>query len=161
MTRREDKYIIEWTPIREGHPDESKYATITITELWSIGHIIFKKPLNVDVFVDRKNDAGEYEALAAYDFGMDQLIPVVPGSNCLHNYAGPNPYYTPIKTVFATIKFDLMHAFFHYNGDPNYTHTHWALYGNLKDRVDADDSFIFEDWEKQNNTGDTNEQRTT
>ena len=32
-------------------------------------------------------------------------------------------------------QYDLSHAFFHYKDDPNYTHYHWALYGNYKDRV--------------------------
>ena len=39
------------------------------------------------------------------------------------------------KIVFDII-FDLMHAFFHVSDDPNYDDYHWALYGNLKDRVE-------------------------
>jgi len=149
MTDREDKYIIEWTPIREGQPNESKYATLTITELWSIGHIIFKTPLKVEVLFGPDED-GNDEALAIYDYGMEHHIPLTKERNFLYNYAGKNDPIDHAKTVFATIKFDLMHAFFHYEGDPNYGHLHWALRGNLEDRVTADDSFIFDDWEKQN-----------
>jgi hypothetical protein len=155
MTDREDKYIIEWTPIREGQPDESKYATLTITELWSIGHIIFKAPLKIDVFFGPDDDGNE-EALAVYDFGMSQRIALSKEHNFLYNYAGSNEDVEPIKTVFATIKFDLMHAFFHYDGDPNYGHLHWALRGNLEDHLSADDSFIFDDWEKQNEAKNEN-----
>ncbi len=144
MTDREDKYTIEWDVLAVGTPHESKYATITITELWGIGHIIFKNPLKVDVFFGNPDDG---KALAVYDFGMDDEIPLAKERNWLYNYAGENDLIDPIRTVFSTIKFDLMHAFFHYQGDPNYSHTHWALYGNLKDRAEADDEFIFEDYE--------------
>ena len=39
------------------------------------------------------------------------------------------------KVGFTCSSFDLFHAFCHCSFDPNYTYLHWALYGNLKDRV--------------------------
>jgi hypothetical protein len=71
---------------------------------------------------------------------------------------GNNPEADPLKTIMATIKFDLMHAFFHYQGDPNYTHLHWALYGNLEDRVELRDPMM--DWIESNTQG-TNEISST
>ena len=148
---REDKYTIEWTEV---NPDTSsckpfEYATITITELWSIGHLVFTKPLVIEVYLG-END----EALIVYDFGMEDKVPTNIDKNFLHNYGREeDPRKDPILTVFSTIKFDLMHAFFHYNGDPNYGHTHWALIGHLKDRSVADDSFIWDDIQEQEKKG--------
>jgi hypothetical protein len=45
---------------------------------------------------------------------------------------------TPLEDIIKSfVKYDLFHAFFHISDDPNYSHLHWALYGNYKDRVDA------------------------
>jgi hypothetical protein len=46
-----------------------------------------------------------------------------------------------------------MHAFFHYNGDPNYGHTHWALRGWLESRVELVDleEQAFEEYCRQQN----------
>lgn len=148
MGDRTDKYTLEWKAVTSG-PEAFKYAVITINELWSIGHLTFKTPLRVEVFFGEKSDEPK-QALAVYDFGMEERIPLELEKNWLRDYAGKNDENDPAKTVFSTIKFDLMHAFFHYSGDPNYGHTHWALFGMLKDRVDADDSFIFDDYEKSN-----------
>ena len=41
--------------------------------------------------------------------------------------------------IIKVLTFDLFHAFCHPCEDPNYSHYHWALYGNLKDRVDVYD----------------------
>lgn len=140
---RKDRYTVEWEKV--GSPQKSfDFATITIHELWGIGHLTFDTPLKVEVFF---GDNAQEDVLAVYDFGMEDRIAVAKEHNFLYDYAGDNKEADPIKTVFATIKFDLMHAFFHYKGDPNYSHTHWALYGNLFDIADADDSFIVEDWE--------------
>lgn len=32
------------------------------------------------------------------------------------------------------LEFDFVHAFGHACEDPNYTHLHWAIYGNFKER---------------------------
>jgi len=144
--KRVDRYDIEWKKVEgDEHCKSFQYATITIHELWSIGHLLFpKEPLKIEVFLGDEEDPS---ALAVYDFGMEDRIAVTKDKNCLYDYAGGNAECDPIKTVFSSIKFDLMHAFFHYQGDPNYSHLHWALYGNLKERVTADDSFIFDDQE--------------
>jgi len=136
---RSDKYTI----VKE---DDTSYI-ITITELWSIGHLTFKKPLEITVYFSQEPETKGL-AYIGYDFGMDDQIQTIREKNCLYDYNNDNEEADPIKTVFATIKFDLMHAFFHYQGDPNYNHTHWALYGNLGDRVEASDDSIFEDYEK-------------
>ena len=147
--KRLDRYDIAWKTVggeTEHNLKSFQYATITIHELWSIGHLIFTKPLKIEVFLDGpEEDTGR--ALAVYDFGMEQDIPTKKENNFLYNYGGPNEAAEPIKTVFSSIKFDLMHAFFHYTGDPNYGAIHWALTGHLTDRVTADDSFIFDDFE--------------
>lgn len=109
-----------------------------IFELHSIGSLVFDrvKPLKLDisVSVNIKTNISE-TANACFDFGLDYKIPLLKENNFLYDYAGLNDGLDPMKTVFAVIKFDLMHAFFHYDGDPNYTHLHWALRGMLKDRA--------------------------
>lgn len=147
MEDRIDKYTVEWKTVQGStYCPTFKYATLTITELWSIGHILFKTPLVLEVYFPTDEEEAPM-ALAIYDFGMEQRIPLDKVRNFVFDYAGNNAENDPLKTVFSTVKFDLMHAFFHYNGDPNYGYLHWALYGNLKDRVDASDDFIFEDEE--------------
>lgn len=145
--KRVDRYEVEW---REVEPDGDKsmafkYATITIHELWSIGHLIFpKEPLKIEVYLSDKDDEDQ-SALIVYDFGMEDRIPTTKATNFLYDYAGGNAEGEAIKTVFSSIKFDLMHAFFHYKGDPNYGHRHWALIGHLDKRATADDTYIDED----------------
>jgi hypothetical protein len=147
--KTKDKFEITPTTEHVSEYGEKKTyleAEITITELYGLGGIIFKTPLKISVSVLKDGDT----AYVSYDFGMDQRIPVVKERNFLHNYTGDNPECDPIKTVFSTVKFDLMHAFHHYQGDPNYSHTHWALYGNLKDRVTTFDTYdIFTEYEKE------------
>ena len=142
-----DAYKIKWERVGSGEK-KFAYAIITIEELWGIGHLVFKEPMEIKVFF---GDTPNEEVLAVFNFGMEYRIPTAKEKNFLYNYAEKNENAEPIKTVFSTIKFDLMHAFFHYSGDPNYSHTHWALYGNLKDKIDADDSFITEDIEFEEN----------
>lgn len=145
--KRVDRYEVEWkgvSPEGDSLDKSFKYAIIKIYELWSIGHLIFPNPLTLEVFLGDNEDSS---ALVVYDFGMEQRVPTEIRQNFLHNYVKNNEECDPIKIVIATIKFDLMHAFFHYKGDPNYDHLHWALYGNLKGKVTDDDSFIFEDIE--------------
>jgi len=110
---------------------------ITITELWGLGHITFNPPLVIEVYLPEAPEK-DY-AHIVYDFGMSDRVPITKEKNWLINYAKNNEECDPLKTVFSTIKFDLMHAFFHFNEDPNYGHTHWALYGNLENRVDCND----------------------
>jgi hypothetical protein len=39
------------------------------------------------------------------------------------------------EKIYREVIFDLGHSFFHYEGDPNYTHYHWTLVGWLKHRI--------------------------
>lgn len=109
--------------------------------MYSIGLLKFKEPLKVDAYF--YNSDGDYEtgtvdnATIRYDFGMYDTIPLSKGDNMHVNYMTRNPDADLAIFVFNTIALDIMHAFFHYVGDPNYNHTHWALFGNLKDRVEV------------------------
>ena len=71
-------------------------------------------------------------AFFTFDFGMDGQTNLNLKHNCI--LMGKEDASNEEKMVIDVI-FDLFHAFFHYNGDPNYNYYHWALYGNLKDRV--------------------------
>ena len=105
---------------------------MTIVELHGLGKIVFSTPLQVCATIpDDIDEPVRYN----YDFGMACKVSVKPGHNFLYDYAGENESFDPIKTLFSTIKFDLMHAFFHIEIDPNYTSMHWALAGNLRNRV--------------------------
>ena len=69
-------------------------------------------------------------AYITLDFGMDVYISLV--DNFLAEESD-----TEEEILKKTLSFDLFHAFFHCIADPNYTIYHWALYGNLKDRLDT------------------------
>lgn len=138
MKKYTDKYTIEWKTVETDDVSKFKsfkYAVITIYELYGIGALIFDdKPLVIEVYGAEDTDDDD-AALITYDFGMEQRISTKVENNFLHNYTGDNPEGSPIKTIFATIKFDLMHAFFHFNQDPNYDAIHWALVGHLSERA--------------------------
>lgn len=102
---------------------------VTIHELCSIGRLVFMTPLNVTISLCPEENVG----YATYDFGMEDKISL--DNNFLYNYTGDNPEADPLKTVISSIKYDLMHAFFHYENDPNYKTIHWALVGWLQNRV--------------------------
>jgi len=89
--------------------------------------IKFDPPLKLECFgCDKDTDY----VLVAYDFGMSVDFPVTLENNMLMLDND-----TVEDIVRKTAIFDLFHAFFHYNLDPNYTVYHWALYGNLKERA--------------------------
>lgn len=99
----------------------------TIQEL---GIIKCKEPIYIDIYhVDRHN----HLAYFTWDFGMD--CKVFLDSWMLESRAPKGIK----KKVMKQIEYDLGHAFFHYEGDPNYTYYHWALCAWLKDRVILDD----------------------
>lgn len=108
---------------------------IIIKELHGYGSVFFNPPLVVCGAIEKDNDIVHYY----YDFGMEDEVTVKPGRNFLYNYAGNNEEHDPIKTVFASIKYDLLHAFNHYDGDPNFAHRHWALRECLRDKATAFD----------------------
>lgn len=99
------------------------------------GVLLFNPPLVVHGSIEKGGDVAYYW----YDFGMEDNVSVKKDSNFLYNYGGTNKECDPVQTVLNTVKYDLSHAFNHYQGDPNYGHTHWALYGNLYDRTIAYD----------------------
>ena len=143
MKEYSDKYKMVVTAEKCVTLGEKSYreVNITIEELHGYGGIIFKTPLKITgvIPLDPK-DTLWY----TYDFGMSCGINLG-RENFLYEYAGPNKERDPMKTLFATIKFDLMHAFHHCELDPNYTHLHWALAGNLRDRVTV---FDYEEGDK-------------
>jgi len=81
-----------------------------------LGQIACKKPIYINVYyVNRKSKVIYF----TWDFGME-------GTVSLNNFNIKHIKGLKSK-IFADIIFDIGHAFFHYQGDPNYTHYHWAL----------------------------------
>ncbi len=108
---------------------------IVIKELHGYGAAFFNPPLVVRGCIDKDGDTAEFH----YDFGMEDKVALNKERYFLYNYTGNNEECDPVKTVFASVKYDLLHAFNHYDGDPNYAHRHWALRECLRDRVIAFD----------------------
>jgi hypothetical protein len=75
-----------------------------------------------------------------FDFGMGTEIHLLPQNNFILTHAEAEGLSDEEKMAFDVI-FDLFHAFHHTNVDPNYSHYHWALYGNLKDRIEIGDDY--------------------
>jgi hypothetical protein len=91
-----------------------------------LGEVICKEPIYIDVYyVDRK----EKFVYFCWDFGMNGTVGLK--SFNLADVKGLK------NKIMSDVIFDIGHAFFHYKGDPNYTHYHWALYAWLKDRVET------------------------
>ena len=108
--------------------------------------IFFNPPLVIDYTIHEKIDkeTGKENypedvplmGFARFDFGMEVYSPLNVENNWLANgYEGLTSESEPEDILMKTIFFDLFHTFFHIPCDPNYGHYHWALYGNLKDRV--------------------------
>lgn len=113
--------------------EQVESATLTIEQLFGYGYVKFRSPLKISVLIYHKEQLAIYE----YDFGMEDKVSVDPKKNYLVKYRDRNnPSTDPVKTVLNTVLYDIEHAFFHYEGDPNYTHTHWALRGHLSDRIE-------------------------
>jgi len=108
---------------------------------FELGLIKLKEPISIELYyVDRR----QHRAYFTWDFGMDCEVFL----NSFMLTSRVTSRYQRLKNkVLMQIKYDLGHAFFHYEGDPNYTHYHWALAGWLKDRVEAvDESADWKDW---------------
>lgn len=91
-----------------------------------LGEIFCKEPIYIDVYsVDRK----EKIVYFTWDFGMDGEVGL--NSFNIQDVKGLR------NKIIKDIIFDIGHAFFHYEGDPNYTYYHWALRSWLKDRVET------------------------
>jgi hypothetical protein len=82
-----------------------------------------------------------------FDFGMSFLWNVKKdGKGGFQTFLQEN--LTLKEAIQKDTEFSLFHAFFHTPDDPNYDISHWALYGNLKDRVDlAEDDEEFPEGE--------------
>lgn len=86
--------------------------------------LIFDPPITIEIFeIDEKEGC----AYAEWDFGMnDDIYFKAPWTNHIS---------TAKEKIVKAVEFNLFHAFFHYEQDPNYTFYHWALAGNLKERT--------------------------
>ncbi len=91
----------------------------------AIGEIHFNKPLVVEYFYVPKTEILYY----TWDFGMEESI----NSNSL--FLGIYKMEKIEDKVRAICCYDLSHAFFHYDGDSNYSEKHWALRGWYRDKV--------------------------
>jgi len=95
----------------------------------------FNPPLTVEWSVYEEEGNGKV-AHVYYDFGLHDTFSVEPDKNCLLlGYYGLRAVSPVQEMVEKNVIFDLFHAFTHCDMDPNYTHLHWALYGNLKDKT--------------------------
>ena len=94
------------------------------------GVVKFREPVIVGWFQRYEDDVGSY-LMYEYDFGMTGRYYFGPNS-----ILGINSKMSDEDIIRRIVEFDLAHAFDHPQEDPNYNHTHWALYGNLKDRVE-------------------------
>ena len=100
--------------------------------IYELGLITFKEPIYIDInYVDRHNHIAYFQ----WDFGMESKV-------FLDSFMLISRTPKGIKNkILMQIQYDLGHAFFHYEGDPNYTYYHWALYAWLKDRLELDENF--------------------
>lgn len=126
------------------------YCEIILPETMQEGYhwIKFKKPLKLKCHYIGTKDYGYKIAAFSFDFGMDHITPLEKEHNFI--LMDSDNLSDEEKIVFD-VKFDLFHAFFHCEEDPNYSDYHWALYGNLKDRVELgeDTEQLYKDLEEQ------------
>ncbi len=141
------EYVSEYVSGYVSDHDNKTYeeASVTIKRLCGYGLTEFNPPLKVDITIEK----GGETAYISYDFGMQDRISIKKDRNCLYNYSNDNQNADPVLTAVSTIKYDLEHAFHHYDGDPNYNHTHWALRAELQSRVTAYDWYELEDFSKE------------
>ncbi len=100
-----------------------------------MGSIVFKKPLKISWWEMDCDENGIVVEIFLNDginwaerFSLDAWIPF----SKIESF----DFEDVQKTVEKSVHFDFDHAFFHYQGDPNYGLTHWAIYGNFKDEVE-------------------------
>lgn len=97
--------------------------------------IVFDPPINITCYYPYDDGEGIY-GVVEYDFGMEVYISLEPKKNFLiWGYRGLSEKSSHLDILRLTAQFDLEHAFFHPEEDPNYSHLHWALKGWLKDRA--------------------------
>lgn len=108
---------------------------ITITKISGLHSkfLVINPPLVVEYFHD---DNDKNLIWIEYDFGMVDKFYIDEKRNCLINkHFGVTNKSSIKERVKVNIIYDLQHAFEHCDMDPNYEHRHWALKGNLYDRV--------------------------
>lgn len=112
------------------------YCEITLPETMREGYhwIKFKKPLKIKCHYIGTKDYGYKIAAFHFDFGMDHITPLEKEHNFI---LMDSDNLSDEEKIIFDVEFDLFHAFFHCEEDPNYSDYHWALYGNLKDRVET------------------------
>jgi len=110
------------------------FSTITLPDTIVEGgrSIVFKKPLSLKCHYIGSEDYGYKVAVFTFDFGLEHITPLEKEHNFILMRSDDK---TDEEKIAFDVIFDLFHAFFHCSVDPNYTDYHWALYGNLKDRV--------------------------
>ena len=105
------------------------FEVILPNPIKELGEIHFKEPLKITVtFID----AAEKKVYFFWPCGMEDCAYYGQGS-LLQARWGPS--LSIEKVVIKHCEFELGHAFFHYNQDPNYTDRHWALYFWLRNDV--------------------------
>lgn len=128
--------VINENYISEIDGKEHYASTITFPDEIREGEqfIRFKKPLSLHCYHIGSEDYGYKCATFDYDFGMTHTVPLEKEHNFILMHSDEK---TDEEKIAFDVIFDLFHAFFHPECDPNYTYYHWALYGNLKDRVET------------------------
>lgn len=106
----------------------SKQIQVTVAE-----KRFFFEPITVTYWPRDFSDEfpGMLRIFYTYDFGMEDLYCFYPDQ---HNTCQVTEDMSDEEIVRKVVEFDLAHAFGHIPEDPNYTHTHWALFGNLQNR---------------------------
>lgn len=88
--------------------------------------LVFKEPIYVNIdYVDRRKRV----IYCSWDFGMTFQV------HMDSLFLDVNKIKKIKRKVLRVAEFDLIHAFFYHNEDPNYEYYHWALYGNLRNRI--------------------------
>lgn len=123
---------LESSPFMEG--------TFSFEWLDECDQLIFNPPLEIEWRAWSKD--GVVTVYVDYDFGLTDKFRPYESINKGWYYGGIDKDTPLADIVKEFIRYDLFHAFCHTSLDPNYGHLHWALYGNLKDRVTVIESPI-------------------
>ncbi len=134
MIEENDGYAHEGTP----KPlEEGRWILKQVSEGWV--DLVFDPPQLISYTVWKEN--GALIAYISFAFGMEYSINLDNQRKSSWHYSGINEKSTNEEIINSILKYDLFHAFTHYQGDPNYSHLHWAIYGNLKNQVKVVEHF--------------------
>jgi len=125
----------EYEAVRKVEVESKPWAEGTFWFEWleEADKLEFHLPLIVEWMASVKDNI--VTVYLDYDFGLTyEFRPYesIKKGWCYNNIHEQTPLDEIVKSF---IQYDLFHAFCHTSLDPNYSHLHWALYGNLKDRV--------------------------